>query len=308
MTPAREGLFALRAHAKVNLDLRILATRADGYHELATVFQSLALHDTMTWHDEPGPFRLACSAPGVPVDDTNLVSRAVRAMWSATGRTGTPAGFSVRLEKRIPVQAGLGGGSADAAAALVALDRWWSLGWPTTRLAEVGAALGADVPFFLEGGTAEGRGRGDQLVSLPDLPSHAVLLFVPAFGVSTADAYRWYDEDAVPSDSAPRPLCPSTPDPRSIRPGSWPSEPDGWNEAFGRCRNDLEAPVAARHPAIHDLLRRVRPRARLAAMSGSGSAVFGLFASEEGATEACGRMMADGAGQGRRCFVARSIP
>lgn len=263
MTRRSDGVPWIRAHAhgKINLDLRILSTRDDGYHELATVLQTLALHDTLTIRAEPGPFRLACSMPGVPVDDSNLVSRAARALWTAAGRAGTPVDVSVVLEKRIPAQAGLGGGSADAAATLVALNRLWALDWPTARLGEVGATLGADVPFFLVGGTAEGRGRGDRLRSLPDVPAHEVLVFVPGFGVSTASAYRWYDEHA----------------PAGSTPGEWPAEPSGWAASFARCRNDLEPPVAARHPEITLVLRGVRPGARLAAMSGSGSAVFAMF-------------------------------
>jgi 4-diphosphocytidyl-2-C-methyl-D-erythritol kinase len=263
MTRGGDGVPCIRAHAhgKVNLDLRILSTRDDGYHEVATVLQSLALHDTLTIRAEPGPFRLACSMPGVPVDESNLVSRAARALWVAAGRAGAPVDVAVVLEKQIPAQAGLGGGSADAAAPLAALNRLWALDWSTARLGEVGATLGADVPFFLLGGTAEGRGRGDRLRSLPDLPTHEVLVIVPGFGVSTAGAYRWYDEDA----------------PAGSTPGEWPVEPSGWAASFARCRNDLEPPVAARHPEIAEVLREVRPGARLAAMSGSGSAVFAMF-------------------------------
>jgi len=256
-----------RAHAKVNLDLRILATRADGYHELATVFQTLRLHDTLVFRAEAGPLRLACETPGLPLDRSNLVWRAAEALWRAAGRPGAPADLAITLEKRIPAQGGRGGGSADAAAALVTLNRLWSLEWPRARLAGIAATLGADVPFFLVGGTAEGRGRGDELQPLPDLPTHDVLVLVPGFGVPTADAYRWYDEAGE----------------RGSLPGEWPRDPAGWVAAFARCRNDLEPPVAARHPGIAEAVALVRRRARLAAMSGSGSAVFGLFDTPEAA-------------------------
>ena len=127
------------AHAKVNLDLRVLGTRADGFHELRTVFQAIELHDTLTWRERPGPFTVKCRMPGVPLDDTNLVWRAaaatVEGAWVAPGRTARRR--RRRIEKRIPMQAGLGGGSADAAAALLALARLWG-GAPITLLREVG--------------------------------------------------------------------------------------------------------------------------------------------------------------------------
>ena len=112
-----------RAHAKVNLDLRVLGARADGYHELRTVFQTLELHDEIVCLARRGPLTLACRAPGVPLDERNLTWRAAVALWKALGRAGSPSGTAIRLDKNIPVEAGLGGGSADAAAALQALAR-----------------------------------------------------------------------------------------------------------------------------------------------------------------------------------------
>jgi hypothetical protein len=144
-----------RAHAKVNLDLRVLGTRADGYHELRTVFQSIDLYDTLTAQEKPGPFVLKCRTAGVPLDDRNLVWRAAAALWRALGRAGEPADTVVTLEKAIPMQAGLGGGSADAAAALQVLARLWG-GAPLSLLREVAATVGSDAPFFLSGGTRSG--------------------------------------------------------------------------------------------------------------------------------------------------------
>ena len=131
-----------RAHAKVNLDLRVLGTRPDGFHELRTVFQTIELHDTLIAVERPGPFGLKCRTSGVPLDDTNLVWRAAAALWTALGRAGEPRDAVVTIEKTIPMEAGLGGGSADAAAALLALARLWG-GVPLTLLREVGVRASA---------------------------------------------------------------------------------------------------------------------------------------------------------------------
>ena len=136
-----------RAYAKVNLDLRVLGTRPDGFHELRTVFQAIELHDTLTWTERPGPFTVKCRTPGVPTDDSNLVWQAADRLWKALGRGGRPRDAVVTIDKQIPLQAGLGGGSADAAAALLALARLWG-GAPLTLLREVGTSIGADVSFF----------------------------------------------------------------------------------------------------------------------------------------------------------------
>ena len=193
----RRMRLTVRAHAKVNLDLRVLGVRADGYHELRTVFQAIELHDTLVCTDTPGPFTLKCRTPGVPLDAGNLVWKAAAALWTALGRGGDIRDAVIQIDKKIPVEAGLGGGSADAAAALMGLGRLWG-GAPITLLREVGATIGADVPFFLSGGTALGLGRGEEIYPLVDLPPHYVVIVRPPFGVSTAEAYAWYDEDPAP--------------------------------------------------------------------------------------------------------------
>ena len=130
----------------------------------------------------------------MPLDASNLVWKAAAALWTALGRAGEIRDAVIQIDKKIPVEAGLGGGSADAAAALMALGRLWG-GAPMTLLREVGATIGADVPFFLSGGTALGLGRGEEIYPLVDLPPHYVVIVRPPFGVSTAEAYGWYDED-----------------------------------------------------------------------------------------------------------------
>lgn len=263
---------SLPAFAKVNLDLRVLGVRADGYHDLKTVFQSLALADRVTVRPARGPFVLTCDAPAVPADHRNLVWKAAVLLWqfARLGRTG-PRGVAIHLEKRIPAEAGLGGGSADAAVTLMALNRFWALGLDGATLSRLGARLGADVPFFLVGGTALGLGRGDDIYPLTDLPRASVVLVRPAFGVSTADAYRWHDE----SVQRPRPRPAARP-----LPANWPA----WAQSL---QNDLELAVVARHPAIARIRQQlVRAGAVSAAMSGSGSAVFGLFDRPETARQA----------------------
>ena len=170
---------SVRAHAKINLDLRVLGRRPDGYHELRTVFQSLALHDTVSCEQRSGPFAIECDTAGVPLDRSNLVWRSAQALWRAVRRTGDVRDVVVRLTKKIPMQAGLGGGSADAAASLLALARLWKTSVRPAQLMDVAVTIGADVPFFLAGGTALGLGRGDEIYPLADLPRHWVVLLMP---------------------------------------------------------------------------------------------------------------------------------
>src|SRR5918999_5015485 len=253
----------IRAHAKINLDLRVLGTRADGFHELRTVFQAIALHDTLSVVPRPGAFAIECDVAGVPLDRSNLIWKAADALWRAARRSGEVRDLVVQLEKRIPPQAGLGGGSADGAAALIALARAWRLDVKPTQLTDVAATLGADVPFFLSGGTALGLGRGEEIYPLADLPRHWVVLLMPGFGVSTANAFTWYDLDRDLDRGVVRA-------PQHV-PGPWPSR-------AAQMINDLEPPVSRRHPEIDQMKAGLRRAGALAAaMSGSGSAGFGLF-------------------------------
>jgi 4-diphosphocytidyl-2-C-methyl-D-erythritol kinase len=253
----------VRAFAKINLSLRVLGTRSDGYHELRTVFQSIALHDTLTIRSVRGPFRLTCDDPACPTDDSNLIARAAATMWRAAGRRGAPRDVAIDLIKRIPMQAGLGGGSSDAAAALRALAQRWRVKDPAVR--DAAAALGADVPYFREGGTVLGLERGDLLYPLLDAPPAWVVLVLPDFGVSTKEAFGWF---------ARRPAAPKL------------AASDEQSQG-----NDLEAPVVARHPEIGRIISALaRSGASQASMSGSGSAVFGLFSSRPAALRAAARL------------------
>ena len=254
----------VRAHAKINLDLRVLGTRPDGFHELRTVFQSLALHDTIECIPRQGPFAIECDAAGVPLDRSNLVWRAADALWRSLRRDGPVRDVLVRLYERIPLQGGLGGGSTDAAATLVALAQAWRVPVKPTQLVDVGATLGADVAYFLSGGTALGLGRGDEIYPLADLPRHWIVLLVPGFGVSTPDAYGWYDAEREEAAQ-----CRAR---GSAVPGPWPSR-------AAQMINDLETPSRAIIPRSTHEDGASSVGALAAAMSGSGSTVFGLFQS-----------------------------
>ena len=271
----------VRAFAKINLTLRVLGARADGYHELQTTFQSIALHDTLTFTAAPGTFRVECDDPACPTDRTNLVWHAAERMWRAASRRRAPRDVVVRVAKRIPMQAGLGGGSSDAAATLRALAARWSVGMSREQMRSIASELGADVPFFLEGGTALGVERGDVLFPLIDAPVLWVVLVIPRFGVSTGEAYRWFDQDrraeALRHQRAEQRL---------------------------RLGNDLQAPVARHHPEIPRLVSALRRQgASHAALSGSGSAVFGLFGSRAAARSAARAL----AGPTRRTLVTRTL-
>jgi 4-diphosphocytidyl-2-C-methyl-D-erythritol kinase len=260
----------VKAFAKLNLSLRIVGRRRDGYHELRTVFQSIALHDALAFKSRSRGIRIQCNDPACPTDGTNLVCRAAELLWAASARSGPMPGVSVRIAKRIPVQAGLGGGSSDAAAALRALTALWRIRITRDALVRIAAQLGADVPFFLHGGTVLGIERGDVLIPQHDVPPAWVVVVAPNFGVNTADAYKWFDH----------------------RRGGGPA-----------LANDLEQPVAAHHPEIARLVHDLRHDATQAGMSGSGSAVFGLFARRTAAVQVARRL----AGAGRRVMLTRTL-
>lgn len=268
MTSSRRGGgsppgLRLRAYAKINLDLRVAVRRADGMHDLTTVLQSIALHDTVVLRQVDGPWRLRCDLAGVPVGRENLVWAAGRGLWRRLGRRGDPHGVSVSITKRIPMAAGLGGGTADAVAALNGLCRLWEVPPDPALLHDVAAEVGADGPFFLVGGTALGVGRGDHVYPLAELPGRWVVLVVPPRGVSTAAAYGWLDRDRR-SRRRPRALA--------------PPPVSGGGLDLTAVVNDLQAPVARRRPEIRQVVRSLATQgAELAAMTGSGSTVFGLY-------------------------------
>ena len=234
----------LRPSAKINLTLRVGPARGDGFHDVRTLLQSIALSDTLTVTARRGRSRSRAGGPGVPTDETNLVWRAAAALWRALGRGGEPRDAHVKLDKQIPLAAGLGGGSADAAAALVALNVVWDGRRSRRDLARIGGTLGADVPFFLQGGTALGAGRGDEIYPVDDAARLGVVIIKPSFGVATADAYRWLDEDRA-AGVADAPAASRDVD-------------LGWTAGPISLVNDLQGPVARRHPPVAEIIEHAR--------------------------------------------------
>ncbi|MGQ9608186.1 MAG: 4-(cytidine 5'-diphospho)-2-C-methyl-D-erythritol kinase [bacterium] len=182
---------SLRANAKINLFLNVLDRRPDGYHNIETIYQSISLHDTVTLRKgRPGKINIQCNHPDVPIDDKNIVYNAVKLM---NLESGTDYGVDIQIVKRIPIGAGLAGGSADAAVTFVGLNELWDIGFDMDKLQELGSKLGADVPFCIIGGTCLGKGKGEKITKLDPLPSLPVVIANPGFQISTAWAYECID-------------------------------------------------------------------------------------------------------------------
>ena len=271
MSAAR--LARVRALAKINLDLRVLGKRADGYHELRTIFQTVSLADRLEIAFTPGRTTSIELEDAAKIPD-NLVARAARLALDAMGATGRVA---MRLEKRIPMGSGLGGGSSDAAAVLLALPVLAGKPLPVETLSALGQQLGSDVPFFLLGGTAVGIGRGTELFPLPDAPGRAGVIVAPGVHVSTAEAY---------AALSPR----LTIELQENKIFSFQSHT--WRVLEGRAgENDFEGVVLERESRLATLKQRlIRSGASPAMMSGSGSALFGLFRDRAEAARAIGRL------------------
>jgi len=258
----------LPAFAKINLSLRVLGLRRDGYHELDTIFQTISLHDSIKFRaTTDSEIRLTCDDRQLATDTQNLVMRAANALQQ---RFATPQGALIRLEKRIPSEAGLGGGSADAAVTLLALAQLWKLAADRRALLEIAANLGADVPFFFCGGTARGTGTGNTIARMPDAPEKFLLIIKPKAGISTADAYRALDERSLTSTNSKTILSSS----------HWAGSFD--NAGLVTLENDFESVAFELEPEIARAKAALLGVGALAAMlAGSGSAVFGLFDSED---------------------------
>ena len=279
----------LRAFAKINLGLKILGRRPDGYHSIRTVYQSVALHDRLDilLLRRAKGIRVECDDPDLPSGPDNLVYRACQLWKRARGLSG---GIHVRLVKRIPAGSGLGGASSDAAAALLGLERLTGERLSQHSRWKLLARLGSDVPFFLWGGRGLGVGRGEEVFPLSDLSLRSCLVVFPGFHVSTPDAYR----------EAGRELTKRRRGDRISLLGAWSPLP---LESWGPAENDFERIVFARWPGLARLKSQlIRAGAETASLTGSGSALYAVFASARKLQDACGDLPA-----GWKVFVTRSL-
>lgn len=278
----------LAAPCKTNLFLEVLARRPDGFHELDTVFTTLALEDALEVEPLPGGrLELAVEGdPTVPADATNLVWRAAEALRAAAGRPDL--GARLRVQKRVPAGGGLGGGSSDAAATLVALDRLWETSLGDERLLELAAGLGSDVPFFVRGGLQRGRGRGERLEPLAPPPRPLDLVLVlPGFACPTGQVYgalaAFLPGRGGPPARDAAPLCEALArgDAADVAALAW---------------NRLELAAEACFPQLRELRARLAGEDGVLAarLSGSGSTLWALVATPDDAARVAARLQADG--------------
>ena len=260
--------FTLPSFAKINWRLRVLARRADGFHEIRTIFQTITLHDQLTFtarYDER--LQLTCDSPEIPVDESNLISRAARALQD---RFGVRRGASIQLGKNIPVEAGLGGGSSNAAIALIGLAQLWRIETNKEELIKIGARLGADVPFFFTGGTALGIGLGTDVRPIDEVTAEHLLIVKPEAKVSTAEAYKLMNARALTKEDDDTILSISRAD------GKFE---DSYPYAL---HNDFEPVIFKMQPEIERARNALREAgARFALLAGSGSSLFGVFDNRE---------------------------
>ena len=269
----------LPSYAKINWILEILGKRPDGYHELRTILQTISVADQLTFSPIEAGIEIECDHQDVPLDRSNLVHKAATLLGEFTG---IKTGVRIRIDKRIPTAAGLGGGSSNAAVTLIALQKMWNLHLDPADLFSIGSQLGADVPFFFMGGTCLGVGRGDEVYPLEDLPAQSLLLVNAGISVSSRDAYANLPHELTNNDGlAKMPLSLKAAYAFS---GSVSGDVVPIWELL---KNDLEIPVLPLHPLIGDIKQRLKKSgARGVLMSGSGSTVFGIFDSQEARSRA----------------------
>jgi 4-diphosphocytidyl-2-C-methyl-D-erythritol kinase len=262
--------FVLFAPAKINLGLRVIGRRPDGYHEIETVFQEISLCDRLEFHGE-AQWSLEIRGATLDAGEANFVTRAARLLSRAAG---VLCAARIVLHKEIPVGGGLGGGSSDGAVALIGLCRLWGLSWGAKELAPRAAEIGSDCPFFLVGGLAHGSGRGEVIEPLPECVPGTVVLVIPEFGVSTAWAYA---AGGFPlTDEAKSVIFLSCIKDRTI---------PAWHSSC--FPNDLENIVLRRYPELGRVKQKLLDfGAEGACLSGSGSALYGLFSDSARATHA----------------------
>lgn len=280
-------MLKLPSFAKINWTLRVLGKRRDGYHEIATVLQSISLCDEISFElREDDQIVLRCDDPVVPVDETNLIVKAARALRS----TG---GVNVRLVKKIPARGGLGGGSSNAAMTLLALNRLWRLSLSDQNLREIGARLGADVPFFFSGGTAVATGIGTEVKLVNEVGIQWLIVVTPNASVSTATAYASLNVGSLTSSESIPILASSFTEPFSADISQW------------SLHNDFEGVIFEIEPEIRRAkLALLDAGARDALLAGSGSSVFGIFTDEAARDQALDNLRCEA---GWRVFACHTL-
>ena len=263
------------APAKINLVLRILDRRPDGYHNLWSLMQTVKLEDglSISINSSHSIINLRCDDPSLKTDRSNLVSRAAAAVLE---RSGQAVGLDIVLTKRIPMGAGLGGGSSDAAATIMGLNRILGLRWSRELMAQVGQTLGSDVPFFSFAPSATVAGRGERVTPVRIMDSRWVVLINPGFPIETKWAYQQLSESrtgVVPVSRSHMAL---------------ETSPElNWKQVLEIAENDFEVPVFKAYPLLRDIKQQLMSQgAEVALLSGSGATVFGVFSTEAGARSA----------------------
>lgn len=259
-------VFTLPSFAKLNLDLRVIGRREDGYHELFTVFQTVSLHDEISFA-EGDEVEMTSSHRGIPKDGRNLIVKAANILRE---RFGVADGARMHLRKRIPAPGGLGGGSSNAAVALIGLKRLWELEIGFEEMLEIAATLGSDVPFFLYGGTAMGFGRGTKIEPIPDISAEYLTIVTPDVHISTVDAFKELNAANLTSEESESILvnCRFNADSLDLR--------------HTALKNDFEPTVFGSHPQIALVKQTLLGLGAVnALMSGSGASVFAVFDKEE---------------------------
>lgn len=282
----------LPCFAKVNLSLRVLGKRSDGYHEIVTVLQTVSLHDDLhlVKRDDEQVI-LSCDSPAVPTDETNLILRAARTLSS---KYHLRSGADILLEKRIPIRGGLGGASANAAIALLGLARLWNVDLNLAQLIDIGSELGADVPFFFFGGRALATGIGTSLRTISDSAPVDLLIVTPKGGISTTEAYSALKAKALTSTDPASILTRSFFEEFLTDSHQWP------------LRNDFENVIFEKEPEILRVQKALlEAGAGNVLLAGSGSSVFGIFDGVEAQQRALGEIKAEA---GWRIFPCRTLP
>ena len=291
----------LRSFAKINLGLRIGSPRADGYHELLTVYQTIALHDLVRVGIERGSgIEIQCADARVPTDETNTCYRVVERAMQALGAKGR---VLIRIEKRLPVQGGLGGASANAVSALLGLERGLKKSLPAVERFRIMAEVGSDLPLFLLGGTVLGVGRGEQVYPLPELPATACVVITPQAGVSTPKAFAEWDRRQGAEVKLTIPQRSDRMNELGYGLSAWLGEQFSGAPIRGRAenpllalvragiKNDFEEVVFPEYPELCEAKAALlRAGAKYASLSGSGSTLYGLFASKAASVLAAERL------------------